>query len=289
MGVVGAACWWKSTSNDRHREESQQQKSSYERNDMSRTRKLSLAVVIGVAAMVAAPLALGAGENVPLDGGARNPSADETQSYSRETEIIADNASYGTRQSNKSSNGGGAIYGCRSGVGGTPTGNEPCIRANNLANGRAFEFVSGQGDEVGRIESTRPNAKPFTTNATGVATGLNADRLDSKSADEIRDEAIKTAVSAMLTSTPFAAVAADGKLGDKRGVASATRTATGTYTVTFEADVSKCAHSVTVVGAAAAGGFGWVESIDAKNLRVHTRQADAGAQADRAFHLTTTC
>jgi len=256
---------------------------------MSRTRKLALTALIGVAAMIAAPLALGAGENAPIDGGARNPSPDETQAYSRETEIIADNTSYGTRQSNKSANGGGAIYGCRSGVGGSATGNEPCIRANNLSNGRAFEFVSGQGDEVGRIESTRPNAKPFTTNATGVATGLNADRVDDKSATEIRDDAVKTAVTSMLASTPFAAVAADGKLGDKRGVASAARTATGTYTVTFDADVSKCVHNATVVGAAGAGGFAWVESIDAKNLRVHTRQADAAAQADRAFHLTTSC
>ena len=53
-----------------------------------------------------------------------------------ETQIIASNGSYGTRQSNKrDGDGGGAIYGCRSSA-----GREPCIRSNNLKGGRAFEF-----------------------------------------------------------------------------------------------------------------------------------------------------
>ena len=60
-----------------------------------------------------------------------------------ETQIIANVKSYGTRQSNKSATGGGAIYGCRSGAGGTEKGNAPCVRASNLANGRAFEFSGG--------------------------------------------------------------------------------------------------------------------------------------------------
>jgi hypothetical protein len=125
------------------------------------------------------------GEGEPILGGQRNPGADRSRELTRETEIIADNSTYGTRQSNKSNNGGGAIYGCRSGAGGTPANNEPCVRANNLAAGLAFEFVSTGGDTAGRIETRDPNGKPFTTNATGVATGLNADRVDSLDANQI--------------------------------------------------------------------------------------------------------
>ena len=57
-------------------------------------------------------------------GGKRNPSSDATKAFSSETEIIASNSTYGTRQSNKrDGDGGGAIYGCRSNP-----GNEPCLR-----------------------------------------------------------------------------------------------------------------------------------------------------------------
>ena len=95
-----------------------------------------------------------------------------------ETEIIANTTTYGTRQSNKrDGDGGGAIYGCRSNP-----GNEPCIRANNLKGGRAFEFVT-IGKEGGRIEvGGDKTGAPLTTNATGVATGFNADKVDGKEA-----------------------------------------------------------------------------------------------------------
>ena len=81
-------------------------------------------------------------------------------------------SSYGTRQSNKSSNGGGAIYGCRSLPGGSPANNEPCIRANNLNTGLAFEFETD--GTISATISAKPGdaCKPFITNATGVTTGL---------------------------------------------------------------------------------------------------------------------
>src|SRR6476469_7301596 len=99
---------------------------------------------------------------------------------------------YVTRQSNTqtgSKAGGGAIYGCRGAAGGTASGSAPCLRASNLAAGFAFEFVSA-GDVVGQIlvgdgKTANSKAKPFTTNATGVATGLNADQVDGKSASDI--------------------------------------------------------------------------------------------------------
>src|SRR3954463_13107796 len=212
-------------------------------------------------AVCIAPFAIAAGEGKPVDGGARNPSNNESQAYTRETEIIANNGTYGTRQSNKSDNGGGAIYGCPSKAGGTQKGNQPCVRASNLVDGRAFEFSSNGGTEVGRITSGNTKSAPFTTNATGVATGLNADQVDGKSADDItkaaHDDAVTTAQAAVQGATSFAAVAADGTLGGKRGATASARSAAGTYTVTFANDISACAiqvteQTVTNPGAAAA-------------------------------------
>ena len=90
----------------------------------------------------------------------RNPSPDASRELRGETEIIARNGTYGTRQSNKGS-GGGAIYGCRS-----ARDDEPCVRANNLKGGRAFEFTT-KGKEGGQIELGDTSGPPFTTNATG--------------------------------------------------------------------------------------------------------------------------
>jgi hypothetical protein len=122
-----------------------------------------------VLALIVSPFAIGATGDV-LREGKRNPGSGAAHN---ETQIIASNKTYGTRQSNvKDGNGGGAIYGCRS-----KPGREPCIRSNNLKDGRAFEFATG-GSEGGRIDVNGANAKPLTTNATGVATGFNADRVD---------------------------------------------------------------------------------------------------------------
>jgi hypothetical protein len=129
-----------------------------------------------VLALLVSPFAVATTGDV-LREGKRNPSSGSAK---RETEIIANNDTYGTRQSNvQNGNGGGAIYGCRS-----KTGREPCIRANNLNTGRAFEFETN-GTEVGRIEADTPGAKPFTTNATGVATGLNSDKVDGLDAGRV--------------------------------------------------------------------------------------------------------
>ena len=58
---------------------------------------------------------------------------------------------YSTRQSNKSTTGGGAIYGCRSTAGGSAANppKNPCIRANNLSTGFAFEFNATGGESAG--------------------------------------------------------------------------------------------------------------------------------------------
>jgi hypothetical protein len=227
-------------------------------------------------ALLVTPFALAAGENRPLRGGARNPSPNASLSYTKETQIIANTSTFGTRQSNKSNSGGGAIYGCRA-----RTGTNACLRASNLSNGRAFSFATNSGGEVGRIDGPA-TAAPFTTSATGVATGLNADRVDSKSASDIVADA--------QAQNKFAAVAADGTLGNQRGATSASRTAAGTYRVVFGADVSKCALQATVNTTAAGQGATVGAALASGNtVEVVTRDPTSGTAVDRPVQLTVTC
>jgi len=221
-------------------------------------------------ALLVTPFAVAAGEGRPVLGGARNPSSNQSLAYSKETQIIANNSDYGTRQSNKSTTGGGAIYGCRA-----KSGTKACLRASNLSNGRAFSFATSSGTEVGRIEGPTA-AAPFTTTATGVATGLNADKVDGKDAATISADA-----------NVFAQVSSTGVLGAQRGATAASRTAVGTYTVAFSDDISKCALGATAA-ATTAGAASVALGADNKTVSVVTRDP-AGAAADAPFHLTVTC
>ena len=226
--------------------------------------------------------AMGFGEGRNLLLGKRNPSSNPSRTLTSETEIIASNSTYGTRQSNKKDgDGGGAIYGCRSNL-----GNEPCLRGNNLKGGRAFEFET-VGNEAGRIETGNVNGAPFTTNATGVATGLNADRVDGK---EAADFAAASDVAALSGSLLFAVVTDAGgsapTLAGGRG-ATAVSQADETYTVTFNKDVSKCSSTATATGgtaqplAVAAGG---------QNTQVNvTTNTGTGTQDDTSFQLQVIC
>jgi len=99
---------------------------------------------------------------------------------------------FATRQSNNlEGDGGSATYGCRSSF-----ANEPCLDVFALRTARAFDFRS-RGNEGGRIRvEGSPNPRlnrPFTTNATGVATGLNADEVDGKSAGDFLGKTEKAA------------------------------------------------------------------------------------------------
>jgi len=234
-------------------------------------------------AVLVAPLAIAAGEGRPIDGGDRNPSSNPSQAYTRETEIIAENGTYGTRQSNKKDgDGGGAIYGCRSG-----TGREPCIRANNLKNGRAFEFDSRSGTQGGYIDvgngNPNTNATPFGTNAAGRVTNLNADRVDDLHADEIISRAKDL----------WAVVGSDGSLTRKNGAASSSRLSAGEFEVVFGGDVRECAYNATIsTGDATEAPGGEVGASqragNANAVHVVTRDS-AGVKADRPFHLTVNC
>ncbi len=138
----------------------------------------------GVLVLCGAPLA-GARTGDNLREGVRNGTT------SGETEIIADirtstgaKGGFAMRMSNLSSTGGGFVNGCRASA---AAASKPCYRASNLSDGRAFEFNTNNGPVAGTITAgTGGDAKkPFTTNATGVATGLNADRVDSLDAAQI--------------------------------------------------------------------------------------------------------
>ncbi|HYM57518.1 MAG TPA: hypothetical protein VES79_06095 [Solirubrobacteraceae bacterium] len=213
-------------------------------------------------------VAVGFGEGRTMLLGKRNPSANSTRALNSETEIIADNGTYGTRQSNKKDgDGGGAIYGCRS-----DAGAEPCVRANNLKGGRAFEFET-VGREAGRIEVGDTTGAPFTTNATGTAAGLNADKVDGKeAADLVAGADIKTA-----------RVNAAGALEGGRGATAAAIDPTpDTYRVTFDRDVSACTYTATPVGASSGQTLAVQGGSNPANVRVD-------ADSPTAFHLQVIC
>src|SRR3954463_4417864 len=148
-----------------------------------------------------------------------------------ETRIIAQNVStFATpRPKNRGGEGGAATSACRSSF-----GNEPCLAVFALRTARAFDFRS-RGTEGGVItvqgDANPRNNRPFTTNATGVATGLNADEVDGRSADDLRAK--------------YALVNDQGVLGNGNGVVSSSRTAEGTYLVKFEGTITDCGYTAT--------------------------------------------
>jgi hypothetical protein len=232
-----------------------------------------------IPALFVAPLAI-ARTGDTIRGGKRNPTRGD---FTRETQVIANNGTYGTRQSNtRTGDGGGAIYGCRSAL-----GREPCVRANNLTAGRAFEFASRSGTQGGQIEvgSGNPNTKavPFITNAAGKVANLNADKVDDLSSEQI--VAAAKPLWAVVTST--------GSVSRNNGVKSATQLATGDFEVVFNRDVTTCAYAATLGSPDAAdpvaGEVGVAQRAgNAAAVRVVTRDS-GGTIADRAFHLTVTC
>jgi len=157
----------------------------------------SVVVAAGIIGVVAAPMGVAATGQALREGVRNGTTTSETEIVSNAGATTGLKGGYATRQSNLSTSGGGAIYGCRSGIGGstaTPPQN-PCLRANNLERGLAFEFNATSGDIVGTITSTTggDSKKPFITNATGVATGLNADRVDGLDAVQIAKAATDAA------------------------------------------------------------------------------------------------
>ena len=238
-------------------------------------RTLRYILIGGLVLAIGVPsVAMGFGEGRSLILGKRNPSGHRT--LTKETQIIGNVSTYATRQSNKKvGDGGGAIYGCRSDV-----GHEPCILTRNLRDGRAFQFETS-GKEGGYIKTGDSSGAPFTTNATGVATGLNADRVDGRDGSDI----------ASPSDSLFAAVNADGTLaagGPEATGSSRTDAAAETYTVTFNKDVSKCSYTANVTGSSADFSLGVQGGPATNQVRVDQRNTADGNNG-RPFHLQVIC
>ncbi|MCK9248856.1 MAG: hypothetical protein M0P31_07750 [Solirubrobacteraceae bacterium] len=281
-----------------------------------RTRAVVLAAA--VVAVGTAPIAVGAtGDNVRQ--GVRNGTiTQETEIISNAGAIPGKKGGYSTRQSNLSTTGGGAIYGCRS----TARVNakdlkNPCIRANNLSTGLAFELHASNGPIAGAITTGKggDGTKPFITNATGVADGLNADRVDGKHAEDL----VKDAVAAAAKANPgprWAIVNAKGEIEAQSGgfkvvsayPASPADAAPNVY-LDAGADLSKTAISATLAdkGTAAPASGGEITATrcaienvvtcepegtnTANHIVVSPRQSDGSptaADARKRFQITVT-
>jgi hypothetical protein len=245
--------------------------------------KWVLATVV-VLALVISPLAVA--QTTGLIGGKRNP---RSGAFSSETQVIAKNSTWGMRYSNRAvGGGGGLLFGCRSEPGGTPQKNYPCARSRNVSTGLAFEFLTA-GSLVGTITAGRggDNTKPFTTNATGVATGLNAERVGSQTPAQLTS----AAVSAVQGTLSFARVSAAGTSITARGVSGVTHPSTGTYNVTFQNPVNACALTATQSAAGTdVGTVGTQLGSDNRTVTVTTLGLlPAPALADRAFDISAVC
>jgi hypothetical protein len=258
-----------------------------------RTRSVLLAT--GLLVLGISPFAVARSGDSLREGVRNGTTARETEIISRVASTTTPTGGYATRQSNLSSSGGGAVYGCRSQAGGsaaTPRPQNPCLRANNLSTGFAFEFNASNGDVGGlfSVGTGGDSKKPFVTNATGVATGLNADRVDGKDAADLT----KDAVTATQALNPFAQVTAAGAAGQTRGVPSggvSDDAGLGNYNVVFTGDLSACALSATVTGIEP-GQVTVTPAVaaDKSTTAVDVRTFDgAGVAADRGFHLSATC
>jgi len=270
-----------------------------------RTRSVLLAA--GVLVVGLAPFGIAATGDSLREGRRNGTTVKETEIVSNIKSTTTLKGGYSTRQSNLSDSGGGAIYGCRSQEGGsraTPTPQNPCVRANNLSRGLAFEFNASVGDVVGAITAGGGGdaKKPFTTNATGVATGLNADRVDSLDAATIVANArAKTGLDADtldgLDSNDlrprFAQISSTGTVVESRGLIATNpvvhANAADPYDITFTGDLTKCAVSATITGADL-GEIAAARTLVSGNTKVTVKTANsAGAQAERGFDLSLSC
>jgi len=251
---------------------------------LSKPRVAAIACGMAVTA-VAVPQALASGEGTNAKLGVRNPSSGN---LTVQTQIIASNNNWGTRQSNKGS-GGGAIYGCRS-----APGAESCVRAVNLQNGLAFSFQSNSGTspvgsfQVGSTSAVTNKVAPFTTNAQGMVTNLNANLLGGLTAAQIESQAVSTAGTAAQALSSIAAVNAAGALQKARGATAASFSPPGSYLVTFGSSIANCVYQATITS----GTPGIVTTTEASGnvVSVSTfNTANPPVATPLPFQLTVNC
>ena len=207
----------------------------------------------------ATPVATAADSSSPIRGGIHNP---PNSTYSRTTGIFARTGGFTNRIENQGG-GGAQTLTCRSGTGGAS-----CLNATNQSSGLAFLF-SGSGNTGGEILLKNTNGAPFTTNAHGVAVGLNANFLGGKQASEFQLASQPAADSNKLGGQPpssyvitgqllFADIAEGPLLKAHRGATAVTQSTGGagtTYTVTFgTANLTECSFTASPQGGALTSG-----------------------------------
>lgn len=223
-------------------------------------------------ALFAAPVALASSngevarrailsDNTPLKGAIHNPAS---SSFFRTTGIFANFNGWTLRVQNVGS-GGSATFGCRADVNGSA-----CLEAENTKGGLAFDFASN-GSTGGKIQLPSASDVPFTTNAHGEASGLNANYLQGRQASEFQLASKPATNAEALGGAPaseyvragqllFADVSSSGELQSHRGASVASRSG-NSFTVTFGTiDVSKCSFTASPAGAALESGALGVEA-----------------------------
>ena len=256
-----------------------------------------------VLALLVAPFAIAAGEGKPVKLGKRNPARG---SAVRTTHVIAKTKRIGIPAVKIANTGRGAAgdLSCRSAIGSDPISTAksmPCLRVVNGVAGKVFQFQGVTGTTLGVIQSgttftDNPNAKPFVTNATGEATGLNADKVDGKNAADIIAEARAQNPAGSAPSFAFARVSAAGQTDQARsqGITDANlgHPAPGVYcfysltsrpknaNVTLDASPGETSVDTTTKG-------GPCPNPSQHEMTVFTYDS-AGAAADRPFYVSIT-
>jgi hypothetical protein len=175
-------------------------------------------------ALLVTPFALGAGEGKPVKLGKRNPPKGAAK---KTTQVFAKTkAGKYTMKFTNTRAGGAGLLSCKSALNvvdiANPKLSTPCLRVSNSRAGEAFQFHSATGALVGLIQvgssltTPNPNARPFVTNATGEALGLNADKVDGLNAADIITAARADAPAGEAPSFAFARVAAPGTTDQSR-------------------------------------------------------------------------
>ena len=185
-------------------------------------------------ALIVAPFAV-AGDGDVMKVGETKLASDQGDAHHRHQDVTT----YATRQSNNKRG--------RRRLGDVRLPLEPRQRAVHLrlraAHRRARSTSARSGNDGGRIVvfgSANPRAnRPFTTNATGVATGLNADEVDGQQCGRVPDQ-----------DADRRGVGATGALDTarSRGVTTVAKLAgDGAYRVDFVGNISRCAYTATVI------------------------------------------
>lgn len=264
-------------------------------------------VLVGAAlaiAVLGAPVAGAAGEGKSFLLGKRNP---KKGAVIRTSTLIAKTnvGTFALKIDNKGT-GGAADLSCRSAVTldfANVKTSVPCLRGINRKGGEAFQFVTLTGLLGGVIQTgpdfatLNPNARPFVTNATGEATGLNADKVDGMNAADIITAAQAQAPAGSAPSFAFARVAAAGTTDQSRsqGVTDANIQKGGVGIYCFVSLSSRPKNaSVTLDGVAGETSLDTTTKAgapcpDTTKLDLLVRTYDsAGAPADRPFYVSIT-